>query len=172
MTAAISLGLLVLRVVLGLTVAAHGAQKVFGWFEGPRIQGFAAGLEKMGIRPSWHFAVLAGLSELVGGLLVAVGLLFPIAPLIVIGTLAVAIWTVHYSKGFFNSKGGYEFPFSLAGGMLALSITGPGAVALDYLLRIRLPEPATWIVFAILTALAVVVALQSGRLFGERRLIA
>jgi len=98
MAPALSFGLLLLRVVFGLTVAAHGSQKLFGWFGGSRLQGFAGMLEKLGIRPSGPFALLAGLSEFGGGLLVALGFLSPVGPLVVIGAMAVAIVTVHLSS--------------------------------------------------------------------------
>ena len=99
-----------LRVAFGLTVAAHGSQKLFGWFGGSRLEGFAGMLEKLGIRPSRGFALLAGLSEFGGGLLVALGFLSPVGPLVVAGAMAVAIITVHLGKGFFNQGGGMEFP--------------------------------------------------------------
>jgi putative oxidoreductase len=169
MAPALSIGLLLLRVVFGLTVAAHGAQKLFGWFGGSRLDGFAAVLEKMGIRPSLPFAVLAGLAEFGGGLLVALGFLNPIGPLAVIGAMAVAIVTVHLSKGFFNTKGGYEFPLSILVTMLVLSITGPGPYSLDAVARLNLPEPVTWIVVAVLVAGGVVTTLAS-RWLGARRL--
>src|SRR3981081_2699566 len=103
-------GLLILRRAIGLTVAAHGAQKLFGWFGGSGLAGFGAALEKMHIRPSATFALFAGLGEFAGGLLIAFGFLNPAGPLMVAGTMAVAIVTVHLKKGFFNSTGGYEFP--------------------------------------------------------------
>jgi putative oxidoreductase len=169
MTTALSFGLLLLRVAFGLTVAAHGAQKLFGWFGGSRLEGFGGMLEKLGIRPSLPFAVLAGLSEFAGGLLVALGFLSPVGPLLVIGAMAVAIVTVHLSKGFFNTKGGYEFPLSILVTMFVLSITGPGPYSLDALARLSLPEPLTWVVAAVLVAGGVVSALASRRL-GARRL--
>ena len=168
MTGVISLGLLLMRVVIGLTVAAHGAQKLFGWFEGPGVDGFAAGLERMGIRPARQFAVLAGLGELGGGILAALGFLYPIGPLVVAAGMVVAIFTVHYANGFFNTKGGYEFPFVILATMLGVSITGPGLYSVDGLVRLHLPEPVTWIVVAIGAGLSAVVALESRR-FGRWR---
>jgi putative oxidoreductase len=167
----LQLGLLILRLAVGLTVAAHGAQKLFGWWEGPRISGFSGGLQRMGLQPARPFAVLAALAEFVGGLLIALGFLYPIGPLVVIGNLIVAIALVHWAKGFFNQKGGYEFPLVLIGAALALSITGPGAYSLDALLRLHLPEPVTWIVFAILALLGAGATLYQRRQ-GLRRLVA
>jgi putative oxidoreductase len=150
-------------------VAAHGAQKLFGWFGGSGLAGFGASLEKMHIRPSALFALFAGLGEFAGGLLIALGFLNPAGPLMVAGTMAVAIVTVHLKKGFFNGKGGYEFPLLIGLGSLALSITGPGPYSLDGALRLSLPEPATWIVFAILSTGGVAATLGS-RLVGRRGL--
>jgi putative oxidoreductase len=146
-----------------LTVAAHGAQKLFGWFEGPGVEGFAGGLDRMGVRPARQFAVLAGLGELGGGILAALGLLFPVGPLVVAAGMVVAIFTVHYAKGFFSAKGGYEFPFVVLATMVGLSITGPGLFSVDALIRLHLPEPATWIVVAIVVGLSAIAALESRR---------
>jgi putative oxidoreductase len=165
----LALGLLILRVVLGLTVAAHGAQKLFGWFGGTGLDGFGKVMEKLNIHPARPFALLAGLAEFGGGILVAFGFLNPVGPLIVAGAMAVAIVTVHLSKGFFNSAGGYEFPLLIAGGSVALSLTGPGPYSLDGIVRLALPEPITWIAFAIVSAAGVVAALASRRA-GRRRL--
>jgi putative oxidoreductase len=165
----LALGVLMLRLVLGLTVAAHGAQKLFGWFGGPGLAGFRGVMEKLNIRPPGPFALLAGLGEFVGGLLVALGFLNPAGPLIVAGAMVVAIATVHLGKGFFSSRGGYEFPLLIAGGAVALSIMGPGPYSLDGVLRLSLPEPVTWIVFAIMSAAGVIAALGSRRM-GRRRL--
>jgi putative oxidoreductase len=165
----LAIGLLILRLAFGLTVAAHGAQKLFGWFGGSGLAGFAGALEKMSIRPSAPFALLAGLGEFAGGLLIAVGFLSPAGPLMVAGAMVVAIVTVHLKKGFFNSKGGYEFPLLMGVGSVALSITGPGPYSLDGALRVSLPEPGTWIVFALLAAGGVAATLGS-RLVGRRGL--
>jgi putative oxidoreductase len=167
----VTIGLLVLRLVVGLTLAAHGAQKLFGWFGGPRIAGFGQTLEKLGIRPSRPWAILAGLSEFLGGLSLAAGLLTPIGALAVVGVMAVAILTVHLARGFWNKDGGYEFPLAIAAVGVCLSLTGPGNVSLDALLRIRLPEPATWLVMALLTLLGVAGAVLVPRLrLGQSRL--
>jgi putative oxidoreductase len=155
----LSIGLLVLRVVVGLTVAGHGAQKLFGWFEGPGIAGFSGALASLGIKPERPWAILAGLAEFAGGVLVATGFLTPIGALTVCGSMITAILFVHWSKGFWATKGGFEFPLTIMAVMVALSITGPGAFSLDQALRVALPEPATWLVMAVLVVLGVVAAL-------------
>ena len=150
-----------MRIVVGLTLAAHGAQKVLGWFEGPRIGGFAAGLGRMGLKPPRLWAWVAGLSELTGGLLMALGLLWPAGPLLGIGAMIVAIATVHWPKGFFNSKGGFEFPLVMLASMLAMAIAGPGAWALDRLVGFHVPEPATLLVGLVLVVLGAVGSLAT-----------
>jgi len=155
------IALLILRIVVGLTLAAHGAQKVLGWFEGPRIAGFAKGLGSMGMKPPVFWAWVAGLSELVGGLLIALGLLWPAGPLLGIGAMLVAIVSVHWSKGFFSSKGGFEFPLVMLGSMLAMGLAGPGVFALDRLLGFRMPEPLTLLAGLVLVVLGAGTALAS-----------
>ena len=157
-------GLLILRLVLGLTMAAHGAQKVLGWFDGPGLAGFATHLERLGVRPGRTWAIVSGAVELGGGLLVAVGLLTPVAALFLAGNLLVAILAAHLARGFWNRDGGYEFPLALLGGLVALSLVGPGAASLDAVIRLSLPEPATWLAVVIVVLLGVVAAAASGRL--------
>jgi putative oxidoreductase len=152
---------LILRLVVGLTLAAHGAQKVFGWFQGSRIEGFAAGLVRMGIKPARLWAWVAGLSELVGGLLIALGLLWPAGPAVAVGAMLVAIITVHWAKGFFNSKGGIEFPLVILAACVALALAGPGAYAVDRLLGFRLPEPQAALIALVLVVLGAVGSLAT-----------
>jgi putative oxidoreductase len=157
----LALGLLVLRVGVGLTVAAHGSQKLLGWFGGRGIQGTAAAMGKMQFKPPVIWAWVAALGEFAGGLLLALGLLSPVGGFAVLGAMLVAIVSSHLSKGFWNRNGGIEFPLMIAVPAFALTMTGPGAASLDSLLKIALPEPATWIVLAVGTVLTVAVALQS-----------
>lgn len=160
----VTAGLLVLRVVLGLTMAAHGAQKVLGWFGGPGLAGFAQHLEQLGVRPGRTWAIVAGAAELGGGVLVAIGLLTPVAALFLAGDLLVAILTVHLVRGFWNRDGGYEFPLALLGGLVGLSLTGPGALSIDAVVRLSLPQPATWLAIVIVVLLGVIAAAASARL--------
>lgn len=160
----LAIGLLLLRLVIGLTVAAHGAQKLFGWWEGPRLSGFGGMLEHLGMRPAVFWALVAAVGEFGGGLLTAAGLLSPLGPLMIAGSMLVAIATVHWSNGFWNGKRGYEFPLQILAAAVALSLIGPGPLALDRLVGLRVPEPAGWLVLAILTVLTVATALATPRL--------
>ena len=125
------LGLLVLRLVVGLTFAAHGAQKAFGWWSGPGFAGWRAGVERMGLRPPGFWAVISVAAELVGGVLLAVGLLTPLATAALVAQSVVIIGLVHLPKGFWMRNGGIEFAMSLAAGVVALVGTGPGSASLD-----------------------------------------
>src|SRR3954454_16877023 len=121
-----SYGILLLRVVVGLTLAGHGAQKLFGWFGGHGPRGTAAFFGgTLGFRSPLLMALLAGTSEL-GGLLFAVGFLTPLASLGIVSTMLVAIATVHWKNGFWAASGGYEFNLVLLTVATAVAATGPG----------------------------------------------
>lgn len=131
-------GLLLLRVVVGLTMAAHGSQKLFGWFGGPGLRRLGAVFDSRGIRPGPLNAVLAGLAEFGGGLLLTLGFLTPAAGAAIIAVMMVAIVTSHWPKGFFNSGGGFEYNLVLMTAAVAVVSAGPGAASLDYVLGLRL----------------------------------
>jgi putative oxidoreductase len=132
----IDVGLLVLRLVLGVIFIGHGAQKLFGSFGGPHISGFAKMLEQLGVRPARPMAILAGLAEFVGGILMMLGFLTPLAAVALIVVMIVAILTVHLRNGFFKTNGGYEFNLALAGMALVLLIAGAGGYSIDSVLSI------------------------------------
>jgi len=137
------IGLLLIRLVLGGVFAAHGAQKLFGWFGGFGIEGTAGWFGSMGLKAPRTQAVVSGLSELGGGLLLAAGLLTPLGAAAVIGVMIVAVAMVHIDKGFFNGAGGYEFNLTLAVVALALAFTGPGRYSLDNAIDIS-PSGPEW----------------------------
>jgi putative oxidoreductase len=131
-----SIGLLIVRLVVGLTLAAHGAQKLFGWFGGYGIAGTGQFFEQLGFRPGRVQAALAGLAETAGGLFLAAGFLTPVAATAVVAVMLVAAVSVHLKSGFFAQAGGYEYPLVLAAVAVALAFTGPGAVSLDHALGV------------------------------------
>jgi putative oxidoreductase len=157
----LAIGLLILRLVVGLTLAGHGAQKLFGWWGGSGMKGWTGMVGKLRIRPALAWAWVAALAEFAGGLLVALGLLFPIGSLAIAGSMLVAIATVHLAKGFWVTKGGYEFNLLILASVIALALTGPGKYSLDQLFGIRLPEPATLLVGAVAVAAGVIATLAS-----------
>jgi putative oxidoreductase len=141
-------GLLVLRIGVGIVFAVHGAQKVFGWWNGPGVAGWHAAMERMGFRPPLFFAWLSALGELVGGALLALGLLSPLAATILIAQSVVIIGAAHWQHGFFNKDSGYEFPFVLAAGATAVLLTGPGGWSIDAALGLGLaPEASIALLF-------------------------
>src|SRR3954471_7383566 len=113
MTAPMSLGLLVLRVVIGLLFVGHGTQKLFGWFGGHGLEGTGGFMASLGYRPGRQHALLAGLSEAGGGALFALGLFTPLAVAILIGVMVNAIGSAHWDNGLWVTNGGYEYPLVL-----------------------------------------------------------
>ncbi|MEU7551810.1 DoxX family membrane protein [Streptomyces sp. NPDC044571] len=133
-TPAHDVGLLLLRLVLGLTMAAHGSQKLFGWFGGGGVEGTGQFFTASGYPAGGAMAVLAGLTETLGGLGLAVGLLTPLAGAAVLGTMINAI-AVHGAGSFFAPHG-IEYELLLTAGAAALALTGPGRYAVDRLLPV------------------------------------
>jgi putative oxidoreductase len=126
------LALFVLRIVVGGLFAAHGAQKLFGALGGHGIAGTGQFFEKLGLRPGERHARLAGIGEFGGGLLLVFGFLTPLGAAAIIGTMTVAILTVHGQKGWQNTEGGYEYNVVLAAAAFALAAAGPGAWSIDH----------------------------------------
>jgi putative oxidoreductase len=121
-------GLLLLRVAVGLLFAGHGAQKLFGWFGGGGPAGTAGFFGSIGYRMPAVMAIVAGLAELGGGLLLATGFLTPVASFLLATVMLNAITTVVFPKGFL---GGWEFEFTLLTVAIALAATGPGEISID-----------------------------------------
>src|ERR1700749_4535281 len=128
---AYDLGLLTLRVVLGVTLAAHGFNKFFG---GGRIPGTARWFESIGMKYGTFQAVTAATTEVSAGLGLAVGLLTPIPAAGFVALMLVAAWTVHRPNGFFIVKEGWEYNLILAVSAVAVATIGAGRFSLDYAL--------------------------------------
>jgi putative oxidoreductase len=142
------IGLLLARLFLGLGLAAHGAQKLFGWFGGYGLKGTGGFFEgTLGLKPGALYAAMSGLGEFGGGLLVAIGWLGPIGPALIISVMVVAMITVHWKHGFFVASNGVELPLMNIAGALALAFAGFGPYSLDAIAPIvALASPqAAWI---------------------------
>lgn len=131
-----AIGLLIIRLVVGLTMAAHGTQKLFGWFKGYGLAGTGQFLEQLGFVPGKLNAFMAGLCEGGGGLLLALGLVTPLGAMLVFSVMFVATMSVHIKKGFFITGGGYEYNLVLALSAIGLAFTGPGPYSLDWFLNL------------------------------------
>ena len=144
-------GLLLARLVIGLLMAAHGTQKLFGWFGGYGLDGTGGFFETLGFRPGRFFAATASLGELAGGILVAAGFLGPIGPALMLAVMIVAAVSVHWSHGVFAANNGIELPLLYATGAVTLALTGFGRFSLDALLGLTaLWTPLiTWSILAI-----------------------
>lgn len=147
----LSIGLLIARVVIGLLMAGHGAQKLFGWFGGYGLNKTGEFFVQLGFRPGRAFAAAASFSEVASGLLVALGFLGPIGPALMISVMIVAAVTVHWGQGLFASSNGIELPLLYAAVALGLAFAGPGAYSVDAWLGIGglWTTPVTVIVLAL-----------------------
>lgn len=164
-----SVGLLVIRLALGLLLIGHGTQKLFGWFGGPGLDGLGTFFDSVGYRPGRRMATLAGLAESVAGGLLALGLLTPLGAAIAIGVMVSAI-AVHLPKGLWNADGGFELPGLYAVVAAGLAFTGPGRISVDHLLRLNWtwPHGVGALVLGAVAALPLLM-LRRRRLAGQRR---
>jgi putative oxidoreductase len=129
----LSLGLLIIRLVVGVLFIGHGAQKLFGWFGGHGLKGTGGWFESIGMKPGAALALLAGLSEFVGGLLFVLGLLTPLAGILIAATMLMAIIKVHWQNGVWMTANGYEYNLTLIAVAIGVALIGPGQYALDAL---------------------------------------
>jgi putative oxidoreductase len=120
----------VLRLAMAAVFTAHGAQKLFGIWGGGGLTGTAAYFAQLGLEPAYPLAILAGVVEFAGGLLLLAGAFTQIAAALLVVQMLVAIWTVHLDAGFFLPAG-YEFNLTLIGALVSLMLTGPGALSID-----------------------------------------
>lgn len=134
----ISLGLLLVRLIVGVLISGHGAQKLFGWFGGPGLDKSIALMQSKGFRPAEFWALLGGLGEFGGGLLLALGFLWPLGPVAVFAAMLMAIVRFHLPGPVIGPKG-FEYPLLLLLLSVILGLVGPGQYTLDAALGIHLP---------------------------------
>jgi putative oxidoreductase len=160
------LALAIVRLVVGLVIAAHGAQKVLGVWGGPGLAGWTQGVTRMGMRPPVFWAWVSAFSELAGGLAFALGFLLPVVAAALTIQMGVAIARAHWGKGFWNSKGGIEFPFTLGAIALINGVADPGAYSLDRTLGL----PAMGVgLYVLVLVVGTVAYLVSSRAVGTER---
>ncbi len=122
---------LILRVPVGIIFAAHGAQKLFGWFGGYGLQGTGAWMDSIGLSPGVLMAFLAGAAEFFGGLALILGLITRPAAAALAFAMLIAIFSVHFENGLFMSNNGYEFGLALLAASVSLLFSGAGKISLD-----------------------------------------
>ncbi len=156
MTVAVSVAFLVVRLILGLGLMAHGTQKLFGWFGGHGIAGTGGFFEGIGFRPGRMFALMAALGETIGGLLTVLGLGGALGPVLIVIVMLVAIGSVHIDKGFFTQNGGWELPATNIAAAIAIAFGGNGLYSLDNVLGLNFLTDPIQVCYAL--AAAVIVA--------------
>jgi putative oxidoreductase len=161
----LNLGLLLIRVIFGLVMVAHGAQKLFGWFGGYGLAGTGGFFESIGFRPGRMFAAVASLSEFTGGLLFTLGFLGPIGPALILAVMLVASLSVHWPNGLFAATNGVEVPLLYATAVVGVALIGFGTFSLDAMLGLA----TIWTPALIGLALAVGVIGGLGNLLLRKR---
>ncbi|MDQ2621439.1 MAG: DoxX family protein [Actinomycetota bacterium] len=157
------LGRLVARTVIGGLFIGHGTQKLFGWFDGPGLEGTTGMMESLGLQPARENAIAAGVTETAGGTMILTGTLTPVAASGLIGTMITAIRTVHWKNGPWNSNGGFEFNLVMIAALLILAESGPGKCSVDRALGTEKTGPGS-VVFALAGgALASALLIEQGR---------
>ncbi|MEE6450890.1 DoxX family protein [Gottfriedia acidiceleris] len=127
----LNIGLLIIRLVIGLLFVGHGAQKLFGWFGGHGLKGTGGWFESIGMKPGVTVALFAGLAELIGGILFTLGLLTPLAGIMIAVTMVMAIIKVHGPNGLWATANGYEYNLTLLAVAIGIALIGPGKYAID-----------------------------------------
>jgi putative oxidoreductase len=129
------MGLLLARVTLGLLMAAHGSQKLFGWFGGYGLTATAGFFDSLGFRPGRLMATVASVLEITSGLLLVLGLLTPVGAALMVSVMIVAA-SVHWPNGLFATANGIEVNLLYGVSAAAIALIGPGAYSLDALFHL------------------------------------
>jgi putative oxidoreductase len=148
----IAWALLIIRAITGVALIGHGTQKAFGWFGGPSYAKLEQGFKAKGYRPVQLWTGLVILGEVGGGLSLVFGFLTPLGAAGALGAMIMAIRT-HWGKGYFGSKGGFEYPLALLAMSVAIGIAGAGDISLDHLFGTMLPS----VLFFVLALAAIIV---------------
>ena len=164
----LDLALFILQTAVGLTFAAHGAQKLFGWWEGPGMAGWEGAMHRMGFRPPRLFAWVSALVEFVGGLMLAIGFLTPLVAAAIVAQAVVIIGRAHWANGFFNQRSGIEYPLLLGAGAAALGLAGPSVLSVDSALGFVV-DPTIRVALVIAGIVAGLVVLTIPRLRAQTR---
>lgn len=151
--------LLVVRVTVGLLVAAHGAQKLFGWFGGGGLARSSTMMASAGFRPAFGWTLTGALAEFAGGLLLAYGLFSPLGSLGIGAAMAIAVTKIHWPK-LWAQQHGFEYALVILAAAVAVGLAGPGAYSLDAAWGTALPDRLRGIALAI-TALGYLAAMVS-----------
>jgi putative oxidoreductase len=163
-----NLGLLVVRVVVGLLFVGHGTQKLFGWFGGHGREGTGQFFDAIGLKPGRHHALAAGVTEALGGLMLALGLVTPLAAAGLTAVMGAAIWTAHRANGVWASNGGFEYNLVLAAIAFAITGVGAGAWSLDHVLSLDVDGTGWALAELAAGILGATAAVISGRLVASR----
>ena len=163
MTVTMSIALLILRLGVGLTLAGHGVQKLFGWFDGSGLNRLRQIFEIQGFKPVWPWIVLAIVGEVGGGLSVALGFLTPFGAAGILGVMAMATFKSHWKNGFWLQKGGYEYSLLLLIASITIGLIGPGSYSLDTLFGINLPQALLFGALAVAALLVDAIGILSSR---------
>ncbi|TMP03300.1 DoxD-like family protein [Pseudoalteromonas sp. S3178] len=129
---------LILRVPVGLILAAHGAQKLFAWFGGYGLEGTGQWMASIGLEPGYWLALMAGSAEFFGGIALALGLLTRPAAVVTAFTMLIAIFSVHINNGLFMANNGYEYALTLLVATAALAVQGAGSFSVDSVIAKKL----------------------------------
>lgn len=163
-----NIALLVLRVIVGALFLGHGTQKLLGWFGGHGLTGTGSFFESLGLRPGRLMAFGAGIGELAGGVLFGLGLLTPLAAMLIIAVMAVAVATVHWQHGVWITEGGFEYNLVLGAIAFAVTAIGSGRYSLDHALGLHLATLG-WALAALAAGLlAAIIPVALGRFEAHR----